>query len=71
MTQIDIIAPEAPFGDHRGYAGGQFSGAFGRRIDDHTREPRRQWKRAQFAAFLGDAAVTVDSAKLGKQRLSL
>src|SRR5262245_16510332 len=67
MTQIDVIAAETSFSDDRRDSGSHVPGAFDRRIDDHTREPRRQRKRTQLAALFRNAPGSIDSAKLGKK----
>ena len=42
-----------------------------RGIDHHAGEPRRQRQPPQMSPFVGDAAVAVDGAELGEQRLRL
>ena len=71
MVQIDIVAAEAAFGEHRGDARGKLAGAFRAGIDHHTRQPRRQRQSAQPAALLGYTALRVDGAELAEQRLRL
>src|SRR6187401_1949892 len=67
MTHIDVIASETSLRDDCCNAGSQFSGAFGRRIDHHAREPRRQWECAQLTALFGDTAGSIDGAELGQK----
>ena len=69
VAQIGVVAAEPAFGEHRGYLGGRLTGAFRAGVDHHTGEPRRQWQGAQAAAFLGDATLRIDRAKLRQQRL--
>ena len=66
-----IVAAEPALGQHGGDLGGQRAGAFGRGIDHHAREPRRQRQRAQLAAFVGDAALGIERAELAEQRARL
>ena len=71
MREVNIVAGKAAFADEDGDLGSRQRGAFGRRVDHHAGEPRRQRQAPQFLAFLGDAAVAVDGAEFGEQGFCL
>ena len=67
-AQIRIVAAGAALADDCGDLGGALRLALRGRIHHHARKPGRQRQLAQMPAFLGDAAVRIDGAKLGEQR---
>jgi hypothetical protein len=71
MRQVHVVAGKTTLADEHGNLGSRQRGAFGCCIDHHAREPRRQRQTPQFLAFIGDAAVVVDGAELGKQGFRL
>ena len=71
MGEIDVVAAEPALADQHGDLGGLARCAERRRVDHHAREPRRQRQSSQLLSFVGDAAVGVDGAKFGEQRLRL
>ena len=71
VTQIGVVTAEAAFGEHDRDFGGKRGSAEPSAGEHHAREPRRQRKRAQPLADLGDPSVEVDRAELAQQGLGL
>src|SRR6185295_9890445 len=67
MAEIDIVTAKTALSKNRGDRSGHFARTLRRRIDHHAREARRQRQSAQFATFVGDAAVIVDGPDLAEQ----
>ena len=68
MRQVHVVAGKAALADQDRDFGGRQRRAFVGGVDDHAREPRRQRQLPQLSSLVGDAAVAIDSAKLGQQR---
>ena len=71
MRQVDIVAAEAALGQDDRDVGCKLCRALTRAVDHHAREPRRQRKRPQRPALLGDAAIGIDGAKVAQQSARL
>ena len=71
-AQVDVVAAEPALGDQRGDLRGMQCGAMlAAASTTMRREPRRQRQPPQVSPFVGDAAVAVDGAEFGEERLCL
>ena len=71
LAQIDVVAAEPALTDDRGDLRGYKCRAFPRGVDHHAGKPRRQRQPPQMPALIGDAAVGVDGAERGEERIRL
>ena len=67
--EIDRVAAEPAFGQDDSDFARNFRFARASGVDDHARETRRQREARDRAAFVGDAAVAIESADRGQKRL--